>query len=75
MGPDMLDRDGDFSDTEDFICEKRFQIGGVDRGHGNGLAKGIEDLNGICLPATRRGMMIDDLDHISRAQLVGWEVP
>jgi hypothetical protein len=64
-------RDGELSDTEDFICEKRFQIGGVDRGHGNGLPKGVEDLNGVCLLATWCGMMIDYLDYISRAKVMG----
>lgn len=62
------------SDTEYFILPQRFQTRLVDGGDGDGVAKGVEDLDGVAVFAARPGMMVDDLHHVTRTKALPGEV-
>ncbi len=51
--------------TEDFVFAERFEGGGGDGSDGNGVADGVEDLDGIAFRAVRRDVVVHELDDIA----------
>jgi hypothetical protein len=54
--------------TEHLVSQERLQGRLGDGGDGDGIAHGIEYLDGVAVLAVRNGVVIDDLDDIAAAQ-------